>query len=68
MPVSDRAAALEWKLPFRVADLWLKQLAGFLEKVRPVARHLSVYGLGQIINPKRLEATCSATEEDPGGR
>ena len=33
-----------------------------------MARHLSVYGLGQIINPKRLEATCSATEEDPGGR
>lgn len=32
-----------------------------------MARHLSVYGLGQIINPKRLEATCSATEEDPGG-
>ena len=31
-----------------------------------MARHLSVYGLGQTINPKRLETTYSATEEDPG--
>ena len=36
-------------------------------KVRTAAKSLSICGLGHIINPKRLETTCSTTEMDPVG-
>lgn len=53
--------------PAEIAGPSHPQLRAALGRVRPGARSLSVFGLGQIMNFRRLEIRCSASETDPAG-